>query len=80
MQKLTKDALIEKAVALLESGAVSKVLGWKEGEFAYDVTPYVFKNADELKRISYSILFAVLTFQSTLLKNVQKAMTRFLFS
>ena len=50
MQKLTKDALIEKAVALLESGAVSKVLGWKEGEFAYDVTPYVFKNAEELKK------------------------------
>lgn len=50
MQKITADCLIEKAVSLLESGAISRVLGWRKGEFDYDVTPYVFENADSLKK------------------------------
>ena len=49
MQKVTSDMLIQKAVALLENGTVNRVLGWKKGEFAYDVTPAVFTSADELK-------------------------------
>lgn len=49
MQKITRHELIEKASALLQSGAVSAVLGWKKGEFDYDVTPAVFKDADALK-------------------------------
>ena len=50
MQKLNQNALIEKAVSLLESGKVQKVLGWKEGEFSYDVSPFVFKSAEEIKK------------------------------
>ena len=50
MQKLNQNALIEKAVTLLESGKVQKVLGWKAGEFSYDVSPYVFKSAEEIKK------------------------------
>ena len=49
MQTITRDQLIEKAVSLLADGTVSCVLGWKKGEFDYDVTPVLFKNADELK-------------------------------
>ena len=49
MQKITREQLIDKAVSLLESGEVSCVLGWKKGEFDYDVTPAVFKSADEIK-------------------------------
>ena len=49
MQKITREQLIDKAVSLLESGAVSCVLGWKKGEFDYDVTPAVFKSAEEIK-------------------------------
>ncbi|MBQ6789660.1 MAG: 4Fe-4S dicluster domain-containing protein [Clostridia bacterium] len=49
MQKITRDALIEKAAALLENGTVSAVLGWKRGEFDYDVTPAVFNSIDEMK-------------------------------
>ena len=50
MQKITLDSLIEKAVSLLENGTVTAVLGWKKGEFDYDVTPAVFESADELKK------------------------------
>ncbi len=48
MQKVTRDVLVNKAVELLESGAADRVLGWKKGEFAYDVTPAVFKDENEL--------------------------------
>ncbi|MBQ8510929.1 MAG: 4Fe-4S dicluster domain-containing protein [Clostridia bacterium] len=49
MQELTRDALLARAAELLENGTVDRVLGWKRGEFAYDVTPAVFKSADEMK-------------------------------
>ena len=40
----------EKARALLENGTVSRVLGWKKGEFCYDLTPAVFASAEEVDR------------------------------
>ena len=49
MQKITRDALVEKAVSMLESGDVTAVLGWRRGEFDYDVTPAVFTAADDIK-------------------------------
>ncbi len=49
MQKITREQLIDKAVSLLENGTVEAVLGWSKGEFDYDVTPAVFKTADELR-------------------------------
>ncbi len=48
MQKITRNTLIDKAVSLLSDGTVSCVLGWSRGEFDYDVTPAVFKTAEEL--------------------------------
>ena len=48
MQKITRDQLIEKATELLANGTVSAVLGWGAGEFGYDVTPTLFKTAEEL--------------------------------
>ncbi|MBQ7290215.1 MAG: 4Fe-4S dicluster domain-containing protein [Clostridia bacterium] len=48
MQKITREQLIDKAVSLLENGTVEAVLGWGKGEFDYDVTPTVFKTADEI--------------------------------
>ena len=50
MQKISRDALIEKAVSLLENGTVSSVLGWKKGEFDYDVTPAHFKSAEAIRK------------------------------
>ncbi len=49
MQTLTRDQLIEKAVSLLENGTVCGVLGWRKGEFDYDITPDLFKTAEDLK-------------------------------
>ncbi len=48
MQKITRDQLLAKASELLSNGTVSQVLGWKKGEFDYDVTPAVFHSAEEL--------------------------------
>ena len=48
MQTITREQLVEKAVSLLNDGTVSAVLGWRRGEFDYDVTPAVFKTADEI--------------------------------
>ena len=49
MQKVTRQQLVDKAAELLSNGTVSSVLGWKKGEFDYDITPAVFKDADALK-------------------------------
>ena len=49
MQKITRQQLLDKASELLANGTVSCVLGWGAGEFGYDVTPTLFKSADELK-------------------------------
>ena len=49
MQEITRDILVERASALLADGTVDRVLGWKKGDFAYDVTPAVFNSADELR-------------------------------
>ena len=48
MQKITRDQLLAKASELLSNGTVSQVLGWKKGEFDYDVTPAVFHSEEEL--------------------------------
>ena len=49
MQKVMRDVLVEKAVSLLENGTVSSVLGWRKGEFDYDITPAVFSTAEDIK-------------------------------
>ena len=43
MQTIKRNELVDRAVSLLAEGAVSCVLGWKKGEFDYDITPYLFK-------------------------------------
>ncbi len=50
MQKITRETLIEKAAALLENGTVNRVLGWKKGEFSYDITPALFNDIEEMKK------------------------------
>ncbi|MBQ8287748.1 MAG: 4Fe-4S dicluster domain-containing protein [Clostridia bacterium] len=44
MQELMK----KRAVELLSTGNVDRVIGWKRGEFAYDCTPAVFTDAKDL--------------------------------
>ena len=48
MQTITRDLLVERASALLKDGTVSHVLGWRKGEFDYDITPALFDTAEEL--------------------------------
>ena len=45
-----QEIMIKKAEALLAEGKVNRVLGWKKGEFCYDVTPAVFADADAMKK------------------------------
>lgn len=46
--------MLERAKALLESGEVARVIGWKKGEFCYDPTPASFESVDELKDFVYN--------------------------
>lgn len=48
MQEIKREVLVNKAKELLSDGTVDRVLGWKRGEFDYDVTPGVFRSAEEL--------------------------------
>ena len=43
-----QERLKQKAIELLLSGTVDRILGWKAGEFCYDLTPSVFHSADEV--------------------------------
>lgn len=49
MQAITRDQLLQKAVSLLENGTVCAVLGWRRGEFDYDISPDLFQTAEDLK-------------------------------
>ena len=40
----------EKALELLSSGKAQRVLGWKKGEFFYDLTPGTFESVQEIER------------------------------
>lgn len=43
-----QEQMIARAKALLNDSTVDRVLGWKVGEFSYDLTPAVFESAEEL--------------------------------
>ena len=45
-----QEMMIAKAKELLGSGTVNRVLGWKTGEFVYDITPAVFTSVEELEK------------------------------
>ena len=52
MQKIA-EMMTARAAALLADGTVQRVLGWKKGDFDYDLTPAFFETADELKDLVY---------------------------
>ena len=45
-----QEMMMKRAAELLENGTVDRVLGWTEGEFAYDITPAVFHSKEELEK------------------------------
>lgn len=73
MQEITRNALVEKASALLADGTVSRVLAWKRGEFDYDVTPAVFQTAEELARDLVWNDFCYANFSKYLIKETEKS-------
>lgn len=48
MQKIMRDTLVNKASEHLCNGTVERVLGWKKGEFDYDITPGIFTAKNQL--------------------------------
>ena len=72
MQKITREILIEKAKTLLENGTVNRVLGWKKGEFAYDVTPALFEEAQDLQNDFVFGDFCGANFSKYLVKETRK--------
>lgn len=49
MQKISREILISCAAAALSEGKADRVLGWKKGEFSYDVTPAVFTDVNSME-------------------------------
>ena len=45
--------MLERAKALLESGEVARVVGWKKGDFCFDPSPAVFESVEELDAFVY---------------------------
>ncbi|MBE7083975.1 MAG: 4Fe-4S ferredoxin [Clostridiales bacterium] len=72
MQKITRETLIEKANELLSSGKVNRVLGWKKGEFSYDVTPAVFTDVEQMKKDFVFDDFSGANFSKYLIKETRK--------
>ena len=44
---------LERAKALLESGEVARVVGWKKGDFCFDPSPATFETVEELNDFVY---------------------------
>lgn len=72
MQKITRDVLIEKAQKFLKENPANRVLGYKKGEFSYDVTPAIFENEDELRKGFIFDDFCGANFSKYLVKETKK--------
>ncbi len=73
MQKITSEMLIQKACDLLENKTVNRVLGWKTGEFAYDITPAVFSDCESVKAEFVFNDFCGANFSKYLVKETAKS-------
>ena len=73
MQEIKRDVLVNKASELLAAGTVDRVLGWRVGEFDYDVTPSVFSSAEELEKEFVWNDFCGANFSKYLVKETAKS-------
>ena len=46
--------MLERAKALLQSGEVARVIGWKKGDFCFDPSPASFESVEELDAFVYN--------------------------
>ena len=68
MQEMIK----AKAIELLENGTVDRVLGWKAGEFFYDLTPAVFTTKEEVEQDFVYSVFSGANFSKYLIQESRK--------
>lgn len=73
MQTVTRDELLAKAKERLGDGTVDRVLGFRAGEFDYDVTPAVFRSAEELDRDFVFSGFCAANVSKYLIKETEKS-------
>ena len=73
MQEIKRDVLVNKASELLAAGTVDRVLGWRVGEFDYDVTPSAFSSAEELEKEFVWNDFCGANFSKYLVKETAKS-------
>ena len=50
MQAVNREILLEKAKTLFENGTVNRALGWKIGQFCYDVSPALFNSFEQMEK------------------------------
>lgn len=67
-----QDRMINRAKELLQEGTVNRVLGWKIGEFDYDITPAIFNSAEELEKDFIYNSFAAANLSKYLVKESKK--------
>ena len=67
-----QEMIRQKAIELLENGTVDRVLGWKAGEFFYDLTPAVFQSREEIERNFVYSVFSGANFSKYLVKESRK--------
>ena len=67
-----QDKMISRAKELLLDGTVNRVLGWKTGEFEYDITPAVFSTAQELENDFVYNSFSAANLSKYLVKESRK--------
>ena len=72
MQEINRAALVKRASELLSDGTADRVLGWKAGEFDYDITPAVFNSSEELEKDFVWGDFCGANFSKYLIKETQK--------
>ncbi len=72
MQKIEREILCAKAKELLQSGEANRILGWKKGEFDYDITPSVFPDETSFEKDFVWNDFCGANFSKYLIKETQK--------
>ena len=67
-----QEQMISRAKSLLQDGTVDRVLGWKIGEFKYDLTPAVFKTAEDIEKNFVYNTFSCANLSKYLIKECAK--------
>ncbi|MBR6740342.1 MAG: 4Fe-4S dicluster domain-containing protein [Clostridia bacterium] len=73
MQKITEDLARRRAAELMRAGEISCLLGWKKGEFDYDVEPTVFYTPEEVERELVCNVFSAANLSKYLISLTRKA-------